>query len=93
MKMKDLPREVVVNGNFWRVRFVRRMPEGNENAIGLCVFDDKEILVMLCQSERERLATLIHELLHAIEHEYGVEIGHKLIGVIEYAVADMVINS
>ena len=43
----------------------------------------KQIAILKGMSERETLETFIHELLHAVELEYGIPIPHRLIYMLE----------
>jgi hypothetical protein len=92
MKMKDFPKELVIGGRTWVVKF-RRVIEGNPIYLGMCYFEEAEIHIRLGQSPRERLATLWHEIFHAYEWEYGVKLGHKIIRKLEYAQSDFVLEN
>lgn len=86
---RDFPKQICINGNMWRLYF-RKMIEGKANVLGLCCPEDKVILIKVGQKPQARLQTFFHELLHAIEFEYGVKISHKLIYKLEGPLADIV---
>jgi len=81
-RLRDIPKTVLVNGNIWEIRYCRSI-ENEPDAVGLCDSHDKEILIVtsICQDEKAR--TLIHELIHAIEFEYDIQIPHNLVYKLE----------
>ena len=85
LKMKDYPRQIQVGDSVWGVRFVRRLADPSPGSItwGACDPSDQVIYIRLGQSQTERLKTFLHELLHAIEFEYGFEMPHRLIHRLE----------
>lgn len=93
MRERDIPRQLTIRGNEWTVRLVNKMPHGADDCVGLCVFDDREIYILRGQTPRERGATAWHEILHAIEWEYKVKIGHRIINRLEYAMLDVLAAS
>lgn len=92
MLMKDYPKEVIIGGRSWKIKF-RRVIEGDRRYLGMCYFEDAEIHIRLGQSRRDRLATYFHEILHAFEWEYDVKLGHKIICKLEYAQSDFVLDN
>lgn len=95
--MRDYPREITVNEDMWHVRFVRRMPEMSKQedleTRGLCDPSLWTIYVKVGLDRRETLMTFIHELLHAFEESYQVEIPHPLIYRLEVAFADFLLHN
>lgn len=53
--------------------------------LGECIYKDKEIFLTIHQSDTEKIKTLIHEVLHAIEFEYKMDISHKSVEILEIA--------
>lgn len=53
---------------------------------GECRFDTKQIVLLSGMADGPTFETLIHELLHAIEHEYKIQLPHKSIYAMESAV-------
>lgn len=66
--MNRLPRRVIVNGIKYKITGKNRY--GIEGVDGLCQFQDKEIYI---RPDSDRPETLLHEVLHAIFHEYKVK--------------------
>jgi hypothetical protein len=57
-----------------------------ENTLGECRFEYKQICLKKNQSDSEILKTLIHEMFHAMEFEYKIQLPHKAIYGLEDAV-------
>lgn len=70
----------------YAVKFKRGM-SSKEGYLGLCFFDLKEILLSEGQDKVERLSTLVHEVLHALAHEYGFDLSHDIIYKLERPIA------
>lgn len=82
MKQKDFPKELLINGNIWRVRFVRKIPgqdTATKECLGLCDPGQREILIKTGQAYLERLDTFYHEVFHALSFEYEFDIQHKIV--------------
>ncbi len=75
------PKSVVVGNTEYEVRIVKRIP-GHKKLEGLIISDpSEELAVIYIKRQRRKLMldTLIHEIHHAFEFEYGIKIRHKLI--------------
>lgn len=96
-RQKDYPKEIVVGDSIYRVRFVRAIgdaPKGSEKeTLGLCCPGEKEILVKQGLGALERFSTFVHELLHAVEFEYEIEIPHKLIYQLELPLTKLILDN
>jgi hypothetical protein len=91
MKMKDFPKGFEINGHWWTLKFVRRIKDHGPEVLGLCDFAEKTLYCKLGQTPKERLSTVVHEAMHAVEEEFNVKIGHDLIYKLEGAVADFLL--
>ncbi len=91
MRLKDYPRQIQVGENIWDIRFVQKLEDGHTS--GLCDPSENTIYVMLKQTPEERLKTVLHEILHAIEHEYQICIPHKLVYALEGPLAQLIIDN
>lgn len=60
-----------------------------DDVAGGCHQDQKMILISTDQNKNEAIATLFHEILHAIEAECGIKLGHRKINKMEYALAQV----
>lgn len=83
MKLRDFPKFLRVKDVDYDVRFARTIPEETKQTVGLCDDSEKVIWLRLKQDRRERYKTLIHEVAHAIECEWGIRIPHRLIYALE----------
>lgn len=85
----------VVNGHPWEVEFTRNPLEGG--AYGECDFLDEKIRVHVThkghRTNSHIIETLIHELLHVIEHEHEITLGHKVINKLEKPLRDLIFNN
>lgn len=85
--MRKFPTRLKIGEHEYRVVL---MDELEESKAGMCFFgDEKVIMVSARQSKEEIIATLLHEVLHAIEQEQKVKLGHAIINKIEHALADV----
>lgn len=96
-RMRDYPETIVINENIWTVKFVRGPIEDEDgrgrDTVGLCDPSDQTIYIKMGQTPEERLKTFLHELLHAIENEYGIEIPHSLVHKLEDPFAKFLIDN
>lgn len=88
MRLRDYPRQIVIGDSIWEVKFVRDIDNGR--TAGNCDPNEQVISIRMGQCETERLKTFIHELFHAWEEEYGLEIPHKLIYRLEEPIVDFI---
>lgn len=58
----------------------------NDDLRGLCEMDKRQITILHGMSDTETIKTLIHEVFHAMEFEYQLEIKHKTVHALEEAV-------
>lgn len=62
-----------------------------EGIYGFCTIGEPRVIVLNSRQDKEELLpTIIHEILHAIEVEYRVKLGHGKIRKLEYALAQLV---
>jgi hypothetical protein len=83
-KQREYPKEIVVSGTVYKVKFVRNIPGiENKNLAGVACPSTKIIYIVLGQTPSERFSTFWHEVLHAIEFETDKRIPHKTIYALE----------
>lgn len=75
-RLRDFPRELWIGENLWRIKFVRRMPDGDPDDRGCCDPSEHVIYIKLGQAYEERMSTFFHEVLHALEYEGGFDVVH-----------------
>lgn len=81
---KRLPKKLKVRNKVYKVRFVEELDDGK--LAGLCDFEDQEIHVATDFGYNESESTLLHELLHAISHEYGFDLSENKVLSLEEAI-------
>lgn len=91
--VRQYPKTVKVADEIYKIKFVRKVPGQDENTMGLCDPETRVISIKLGQSVTETFNTFIHEVLHAFEYEYDLEVPHKLIYAFERALSDFLLTN
>lgn len=82
-----IPRKVRITAKVsYTVLFVDKLDIDN---MGVCDPNTRQILILLGMSTKDTLATFIHELLHAMEFEHGIEIPHKAVHQLDVAIESL----
>lgn len=92
------PHRLRINGEVWKVVFVEEMtwpaelrgPGPNHEYVGLCDNTTKEIRILRGQPRLDTIEVFCHEILHAIEYSYGIEIPHGIIQLVDRKIAEVV---
>jgi hypothetical protein len=93
-KISDYPKTILVGDSVYKVSWHRTLGQTATHITwGLCDPGDKTIQLRLGGKSKERLKTFVHEVLHAIEFEYEIEIPHKLIRDLEAPIARLIIDN
>lgn len=85
---KQYPDKVIVNGQYWDLKFTSTLKDYGE-----CHFPDREIVMRTKQRRTELMQTLIHEILHAFEFEYGIKIPHRVIYDLEHPICQFILQN
>lgn len=94
LRQRDFPREFYVGDGLWTLRFVRRLDDDPGRITwGLTDPSDKVIYIRMGQTAKGRLETFVHELLHAVEYEYEIEIPHALIYKLEGPLVRLILDN
>lgn len=94
LRLRDYPREFVIGDSIWSLKFKRNIGETTTHITwGLCDVSTNTIYIRLGQTPEERLKTLCHELIHAAEWEFDIEIPHKLVHQLETPLARFIIDN
>lgn len=92
-----IPRKLLVKDQIYEVKYVSRIPSVNDGTKGplrgLCCSDKQVIYIARGISKAEKVQTFFHELLHAIEFEYDIEIDHKLVYKLEGPLAQVIVDN
>lgn len=86
MKQPPLPKQVKVRDAIYTVIFMDRLSGGDLGGMDPV---NRLIMLSLDQTPEELVASWFHEFCHAIEHEYGVKMGHKVINRLEYDLVEI----
>lgn len=72
-----------IKGEEWRIAFVDVI-EGEDTA-GMCDPSNRIIYIQNKQSRAETAKTFIHEVLHALDDEYSLNLSHPTVYKLEIA--------
>lgn len=93
MSIKDrLPKSFQVGDAIYLVEFVDSFPE-DPTQTGLCDSDPPVISIKNGLTDRETVATLVHELCHCFTFEHGLTLKHKLIEKLEHPLAAFIMKN
>jgi len=93
---KDFRKDWIVGEDVWSVKFSRDLDKDadskeNESTLGLTDPSEMELLIKQKQTPRLRMSCFIHELLHAMEDSYNIEISHKAVYQLEKAIMNFLL--
>lgn len=86
MKHKPIPASLRIGKHDYKIVITDVL---DSSISGACHIYDKLILIDMKLSKSELMATLAHEILHAIEQEAGIELGHPKINKMEFLLAQI----
>ncbi len=89
---RSYPKQVVVKGEEWIVRFTN-MIDNCPKTLGLCDPNTKTLYIKTKQDLVNTLATLIHECLHAWEAEIEKDFPHAWIENLDTPVAALLVEN
>lgn len=89
-RIRDFPSELLIGSAIWKIIWRRRMPPGAANCDGFACYSENIIYMRLGQKPKERFSTFVHEVLHAIDDEYGLDLKHKTIYKLEESIAKLI---
>lgn len=86
---RTFPKQVTVGDSIWRIVFVRkvRLVKNPENVMAATCAETQTIEIVYGLSRKELLETFLHEVMHAIEYEYDINIPHDVIYKMEPGLA------
>jgi len=90
-KKSKYPKKLLIGDNEYRIVFVDRI-EGVDT-LGMCDPETNVIFIKNKLSDEERFNTLCHEILHAFEFEYDLDIPHKHIYALEKPILEFLLNN
>lgn len=90
-----IKRTWIVAGHPWEVIFTKAKLD--QDAMGECDFIEEVIRINVAHKKHRTnshiLETLIHELLHAMEHEHEINLGHRVINKLEKPFRDFILGN
>lgn len=93
-KAVTLPKRIKIKKRWWKVISVEEyIIYDGRKCRGLCDGNERVITIYVGQRPRMVMSTFWHEILHAIEFEYGIPIPHRMIYATEGAIADVIIKN
>lgn len=92
-----IPRKLKVKNRWWQIHWVGHIKERPDNAqeitVGYCSFDKRKIYIRKDLSFFESLSTFVHEVLHAIEFEYKIDLKHEIIYSLDEPIAKILLDN
>ena len=73
-----LKRSLFIKDKQWKIKVQDQVfDENNHECFGLCDYYRRTITIAKNQTDRELVDSLLHEILHALFHEYDIEMSAK----------------
>lgn len=85
------PKTLRVGNVTYKVVFKVRID--SSDPLGMCDSGKRKIYIKKGLSLVSTFSTLIHEVLHALEFEYNIEIKHKSVHLYEQAILDFLMSN
>ena len=64
-----IPKEFVLKGKLWSVRYIWGLRDEGVKCDGLCLLHDREILLERGLAKEDKPEVFLHEFIHAVLHE------------------------
>lgn len=90
MRPDLFPTKLPIGKSEWKIIYSDFHPDQNLDDLGMC-FSDKVIWVSTKQCDVSKFATLLHEIMHAIDFEYGIKIPHRVIEELDAPLAKAIL--
>jgi hypothetical protein len=87
-----IPHQILVRDQVYEIKFVDRI-RGVKRGRGKCCLERQTIWIKRGQSESDQIVTFFHEMLHAIEFEYEIDIAHDLVYALEGPLAQVIVDN
>jgi len=84
---KDFVGEWIIGEYTWSVSFVKSIEYGprNKHLVGITDYYNKSIQLKTKEPKLDTYSTFIHELIHAIDDEYEINLDHDQVYKLEEA--------
>lgn len=90
---KRYPKELLIGDETYSIKFVSKVDKGSCDVVGNCNPTTRRIRIKNDLSAADTFYTFIHEVLHAMEFEYEVDIKHSHIYMLEKAISDLFLQN
>ncbi len=87
-EIKDYPKKIYIRGDVYRIVFIKNLKE-----LGVTSTDPDVIKIKAGMSKNETFKTFIHEVLHAMEFSWPIELSHKTVYRLEEAIFSLLIDN
>lgn len=86
-----IPSTIKIKRANWNIVFTNTMDFGPDMSVyGLCDPKTRTLFIKKGLTERQTLITLVHEILHALESDCDIDLGHRIINKIDFVIADLI---
>lgn len=96
MFQKNFPKELMINDNVWKIKFVRSLKEHDTKTkicLGLCCPDERVIKIRNKQNYQDTLDSIIHEIIHALEFEFEFDLDHDHVHTLGETMAKLFVEN
>lgn len=83
---KRIPTQIKIKGHTWEVLWSPTIVQ-DEHVMGETRFNPNQIIIKTGQTPKESVHTYIHEVLHAIDHVYGIGLTERQVILLESALS------
>jgi hypothetical protein len=90
MAAYNFPATLRIKRAIWHIIITNTLDFDGQTVFGLCVPRTRTIYIKKNLTMRLALRTFWHEVSHAFEYEYDLNLGHRKINKLEVALADLI---
>lgn len=87
--LKRIPNVITINRVKYEVLWSQEFPTGDGNTLGETRFDKHQIVIKQDEPPKETVHTAFHEWLHAVSHEYNVNLTENQVLAFEKCLPDL----
>lgn len=88
--IRQYPKTIHINDEIYEIKFVKKLAT---KEVGECDPQTRVIKIKLGMGAPETFTTFIHEVLHAFEFEYDLNVDHPTIYKLEKAITDFLLTN
>lgn len=91
MKNIKIPSHLEIGREVWEIRWVAKFKDRHQ--VGESDPEKRIIKIRKGMTTKETWATLIHEVLHAVDAEYDIKLKHKKIYALDRAFSEFIVDN